>query len=316
MKVSLSFILHLIVIFIFTYSLCAQNPKPTSAEKRDAGYEQRLELQQNSLVGNVAFRSIGPTIMSGRAVDLAVDPSDPTQFYAAYASGGLWETMNNGITFSPLFNNEPVMTIGDIAVDWDHDETIWIGSGENNSSRSSYAGDGIYKSTDHGKTWSHLGLEESHHIGRIIIHPKNPDIVWVAALGHLYSSNPERGVYKTIDGGKTWQKTLYVNDNSGAIDLVINPDNPDILYAAIWDRTRRAWNFTESGKGSGIYKSTDAGETWDLISGDNSGFPKNEGVGRIGLTIFPRDPQIIYAFLDNQNHREKEEPEYPVTKET
>ena len=310
------FISFFVIIIIAASHLNAQVPKSTTADKRDTGYEQHLKLQQNSLASNVDFRSIGPTIMSGRVVDVDVDPADPTHFYVAYASGGLWETKNNGISFDPLFDNEPVMTIGDIAVDWNHNETIWIGSGENNSSRSSYSGNGIYKSTDHGKNWSHLGLEESHHIGRIIIHPENPDIIWVAALGHLYSPNPERGVYKTTDGGKTWQKTLYIGNNSGAIDLVIDPTDPNILYAAIWDRNRRAWDFTESGKESGIYKSTNGGQNWSLISSEKSGFPHNEGVGRIGLAVFPSDPKIIYAFLDNQNHRKKEEPEFAITKET
>ena len=307
---------YLLVSIVFTSNLFAQTPKSTSAKERDAAYKQRLKLQQNSLVSNVEFHTIGPTIMSGRAVDLDVNPNDPTHFYVAYASGGLWETKNNGITFSPLFDNQPVMTIGDIAVDWNHGEIIWIGSGENNSSRSSYSGNGIYKSMDHGKSWVHLGLEESHHIGRIVMHPENPDIVWIAVLGHLYSANPERGVYKTTDGGKTWEKTLYIDENSGAIDLIIDLTNPDILYASIWERTRRAWNFTESGKHSGIYKSTDAGDTWQLISNEKSGFPHNDGIGRIGLAVYPENPQIIYAFLDNQNHRKKEEAEYTITKET
>ncbi len=310
------FTLIIYPLLFCTYTIFSQTPKTTSADRRDEGYEQRLKLQQNSLVSNVEFRSVGPTIMSGRVADLDVDPNDPTHFYVAYASGGLWETKNNGITFSPLFDHQPVMTIGDIAIDWNHDKIIWLGSGENNSSRSSYSGNGIYKSTDCGKTWIHMGLDESHHIGRIVIHPQNGDIVWVAALGHLYSANPERGVYKTIDGGKTWQKTLYVDDNSGAIDLVIDPSNPEILYASIWERTRRAWNFIESGTHSGIYKSIDSGETWKLISNEKSGFPHNDGVGRIGLAVFPDNPQLIYAFLDNQNHREKEETKYAITKET
>ncbi|MBN1407876.1 MAG: glycosyl hydrolase [Calditrichaceae bacterium] len=309
-------ICNLIIVIIFLSSLSAQTLKFTSAKQREAGYEQRLKLQQNSLVSNVEFRSIGPTVMSGRVVDLDVDPDDPTHFYVAYASGGSWETKNNGLTFTPLFDNQPVMTIGDIAVDWNHSETIWIGSGENNSSRSSYSGNGIYKSADHGKTWMHLGMEESHHIGRIVIHPGNPDIVWIAAMGHLYSANSERGIYKTTDGGKTWQQTLYVDDNSGAIDLVMDPKNPDVLYASIWERTRRAWDFKESGKSSGIYTSTDGGQNWKLISDEKSGFPHNDGVGRIGLAVYPENPQIIYAFLDNQNHRKKEEAEYAITKES
>src|SRR5690606_18903673 len=192
----------------------------------------------------------------GRISDLEVSPTDPTTFYAAYASGGLWKTTNNGQSFEPIFDNEAVMTIGDIAVDWKNGETIWIGTGESNSSRSSYSGVGVYKSADGGKTWQHMGLDDTHHIGRIVLHPTDPNTVWVAAVGHLYSPNKDRGVYKTTDGGETWKKTLYIDDNTGAIDLVIDPKNPNNVYAAMWHRERRAWDFVEGGKTSGIHKST------------------------------------------------------------
>ena len=284
-------------------------PPYTPAAKRLEGYQKRLDLLQNSLVANVAFRSVGPTIMSGRVADIEVSPEDPTHFYVAYASGGLWKTENNGLRFTPLFDEQAVMTIGDIAVDWKHGEIIWVGTGENNSSRSSYSGTGIYKSVDGGKTWQHMGLGESHHIGRIVIHPEDPNTVWVAALGHLYSYNAERGVYKTTDGGKTWRRTLFVDDTTGAIDLVIDPQNPDVLYAATWHRERYAWNFVESGQGSGIYKSTDGGESWTRLNTEKSGFPTGWGVGRIGLAIYPGNPQILYAVVDNQYRRPKEKKE-------
>lgn len=283
-------------------------PKATSATDRMKGFEKRKELIENSLVANIAFRNIGPTVMSGRVVDIDVNPQDPSVFLVAYASGGLWITENNGSTFTPLFDNEAVMTIGDIAAEWKKDGSlgnIWIGTGENNSSRSSYSGTGIYKSTDRGKTWKHLGLEESHHIGRIVLHPTDPNTIWVAALGHLYSPNPERGLYKSTDGGKSWAKTLFVNDNTGAIDLVIDPTNPQILYAATWERSRKAWDFLGSGKGSGIYKSTDGGNTWTKVTIEGSGFPSTAGVGRIGLDIYPKNPNIIYAVMDNQDAQEK-----------
>lgn len=288
----------------------------TSASQRMEGYEMRKKMLANSLVKNIQFEEVGPTIMSGRVVDLEVNPNDPSIFYAAFASGGLWKTESNGTEFTPMFQNEAVMTIGDIAVNWS-DETIWLGSGENNSSRSSYSGAGIYKSSDKGETWEHLGLEETHHIGRIILHPTDPNTVWVAALGHLYSKNEERGVYKTTDGGKTWNKTLFIDDNTGVVDLVMDPSNPSTLYAAAWERIRYAWTFVGNGKGSGIYKSTDAGETWALITTEGSGFPATEGVGRIGLDVAPSNPQIVYAFLDNQDRREKteEEEEAAVTKD-
>ncbi len=287
----------------------------TRAEQRMEGYDVRQQLIETSWVSHIPFRSVGPTVMSGRVVDLEVHPEDPSIFYVTYASGGLWKTESHGTSFTPLFQNEAVMTIGDIAVDWEN-ETIWVGSGENNSSRSSYAGAGVYKSTDAGKTWQLLGLEETHHIGRIILHPENPEVAWVAALGHLYSKNEERGVYKTTDGGKTWKKTLFIDDNTGVVDLVQDPENPDVLYAAAWERIRYAWTLIGSGKGSGIYKSTDGGETWQLFTTEESGFPTSEGVGRIGLAVAPSNNQIVYAFLDNQDRREKtEEESYAVTKD-
>lgn len=301
--------LILLVFVLFISSSFAQTKNPylfTPAKKRFEAYKQRLNLQKNSLLKNVKLKSIGPTVMSGRVVDVDVSPFDPTIFYVAYASGGLWKTTNNGISFAPLFDNQASMTIGDIAVDWKHGETIWVGTGEANSSRSSYAGTGIYKSNDTGKTWQSMGLAETQHIGRIIIDPDNPNTVLVAAVGHLYSPNKERGIFKTTDGGKTWRKTLYIDDNTGAIDLAIDPSNPKILYAAMWHRTRRAWNFAGSGKTSGIYKSTDEGDTWELITTKDCGFPTGKGVGRIGLAVYPKNPQIIYAVLDNQNKRPKD----------
>ncbi|HEV7349406.1 WD40/YVTN/BNR-like repeat-containing protein [Telluribacter sp.] len=291
----------------------ANNPsvtvtEPTAATDRSAGYEQRKKLDAASLVSNVKFRSIGPTTMSGRVVDLDVNNANPTQFFVAYASGGLWKTENNGMSFTPLFDHQSTMTIGDIAVDWKtNGQTIWVGTGENNSSRSSYAGDGVYKSTDGGKTWQQQGLEDTHHIGKVILHPTDPNTVWVAAVGHLYSPNAERGIYKTTDGGKTWSKTLYVDEKTGAIDLDVHPTNPNVLYAAMWHKERSAWNFVEGGRTSGIYGSTDGGSTWQLLSTPASGFPQGEGVGRIGLDIYQRDPNIIYAFVDNQDRRTAEE---------
>ena len=313
-----SLLLFSIIILVSTFLFGQTNPYPaTSAEKRFEAFKQRERLRENSLLKNVRLRSVGPTIMSGRVTDIDVNPDDPTIFYVAYASDGLWKTVNNGISFTPLFDHEASMTIGDIAVDWKHGETIWVGTGENNSSRSSYAGTGVYKSTDKGKTWQYAGLGETQHTGKIIIDPDDPNTVWVAAIGHLYSSNPERGVFKTTDGGKTWRKTLFIDDNTGVIDLAIDPKNPKILYAAAWYRTRRAWNFEEAGKTSGIYKSEDGGETWKLLTTKESGFPADSGVGRIGLAVYPKNPQIIYAVVDNQDHRPKEkEKEKPVlTKE-
>jgi len=261
-----------------------------------------LIAQETSLVKNIPITSIGPTIMSGRVVDLAVNPDNANEFYAAYASGGLWHTKNNGTTFSPILDTSETQNIGDIAVHW-KTRTIWVGTGENNSSRSSYAGIGILKSTNNGKTWMNVGLTDSHHIGSIVINPNNPDEVVIGVIGHLYSSNKQRGIFKTIDGGKTWKQSLFISENTGVIDVKVQPDNFNIQYAAAWERERKAWNFTGNGSESGIYKSTDAGENWMKINTD-SGFPAGEGIGRIGLTVY--DSETLYAVLDNQNRRKKD----------
>lgn len=294
---------------LISFQIRAQSEQPpyTEAEERIDSYRQRMELEERSIANAIEFRSAGPTVFSGRVADLDVWEKDPSHFYVGYASGGLWKTTNNGISFTPLFDEEMVMTIGDIAVDWERD-VIWVGTGEVNASRSSYAGVGMYKSEDGGNTWQYRGLPESHHIGRVLIHPDDPNTVWAAVLGHLYSPNPERGIYKTTNGGESWEKTLYVDENSGAVDLLMDPNNPDILYAATWDRTRRAWDFVESGAGSGIYKSTDRGETWQLLTDEKSGFPTGEGAGRIGLAIGEKDgQQVLYAAIDNYFRRPKED---------
>ena len=312
-----------IFLLIFTLILCISTqgqrnrsgkvPEATSSEDRWTGYQQRKDLIDHSLVKNVPFRNVGPTVMSGRVVDIEVDPQDPTHFYVAYASGGLWETTNEGASFSPLFDNEIVITIGDIAVDWNND-IIYLGSGENNSSRSSYSGYGLFKSTDNGNNWEHIGLTESHHIGRILIHPEEPNTLIVGALGHLYSKNDERGVYKSTDGGATWAKTLEVNNQTGIVDIARNPNDPEELVAAAWEKDRKAWNFVEAGNGSGIYRSTDGGETWNNISEGDNGFPDTEGMGRVGIDYGPDND--IYVVLDNQDRREKEDEEdYSVTRE-
>ncbi len=271
---------------------------PTPASERMQGMEQRHKLESASVINNVKFRNIGPTIMSGRVVDIDANPEDPTEFYVAYATGGLWYTTNNGQSFVPVMDSLDMLFIGDIAVNW-KTRTIWVGTGEVNSSRSSYAGVGVYKSSNNGKTWEYLGLPESHHIGKVQLHPTDNNTAWVAVLGHLYSANKERGVYKTTDGGKTWKQTLFVDDNTGAVDMDINPSNPNEVYATMWYRVRRAWKFEESGKTSGIYKSNDGGETWKLVSPAGSGFMTGDKIGRIGLAIYPKNPNIVYAVVDN-----------------
>ncbi len=259
---------------------------------------------QTSLVKNVSFTNIGPSIMSGRVVDVDVNPQKPSEFYVAYASGGLWYTNNNGTTFTPISENAPTQNMGDIAIDWKNG-TIWVGTGESNSSRSSYSGIGILKSTNKGKTWENVGLKNSQHIGRIIINKNNPNEVVVGVIGNLYTTNKERGIYKTIDGGITWKNVLFIDENTGVIDISVSPKNSNVLYAASWERIRKAWNFDGDGKHSAIYKSTDAGSTWEKITTEKNGFPTGSGIGRIGLAAF--NDEVIYALLDNQFMRPEKE---------
>lgn len=297
--------LHTILFscFVFcSFFVIAQQPA-TPASTIENALQKKEILTKNSLVKNIPFKNIGPTVMSGRVTDLAVNPENPTEFYVGYASGGVWHTINNGTTFTPILDSSNTQNVGDIAVDWET-KTIWVGTGENNASRSSYAGIGILKSTNNGKTWQNMGLKDSHHIGRILIDPNNPDIVTVGVTGHLYSPNKERGIYKTTDGGNTWKQTLFVDDTSGIIDLQFAPNNYDVMFATSWTKDRKAWNFDGNGDNSAIYKSTDAGETWAKVSTPQSGFPTGTGVGRIGLAIY--DDNIVYAIHDSQFRRPDE----------
>ena len=264
--------------------------------------QSHAQQVDEALLSSFSFRAIGPSSTGGRILDIAVDPSRPATIYAAAASGGLWKTVNNGTTWDCVFENEGTISIGDIAVDPSNPETVWVGSGEANNQRSSYWGDGIYKSTDGGETWANMGLEDTQHIGRVVVHPTNGDIVYVAAAGALYSHNPERGVYKTSDGGETWEHVLFISDAVGVIDLVLDPVNPDTVYAASYERLRRAWDFDGNGPGSAIYKSTDGGANWTK---QTDGLPEGD-IGRIGIDVFAGDPKIVYASVANQNEVEIE----------
>ena len=290
-----------LIILISFISFGQNNFTPAKLiEKSENQYKYDL---QTSIVKNIEFVNIGPSVMSGRVTDLEVNPEDTSEFYVAYASGGLWHTINNGTTFNPVMDNSITQNIGDFAVDWDS-KTIYVGTGESNSSRSSYPGVGILKSEDNGKNWQNVGLRDSHHISRIIINPKDSQHIVVAVIGHLYSKNNQRGVFNSFDGGKTWVKSLFLNDNTGAIDLVYDPENFNVQYAAFWERSRTAWNFIGSGDNSGIYKTEDGGKNWKKLTTKDSGFPTGNGVGRIGLAIY--DSSVIYAVLDNQFRRKEE----------
>ena len=288
------------ILLLLGFGVAVAQPKPTTPDKIRKATADIDTLVAQSLVAKLPLTNIGPSVMSGRVTDLAVNPDATYEFYVAYASGGLWYTNNNGTTFSPVMDNSATQNIGDIAVHWPT-HTIYVGTGENNASRSSYAGIGILKSTDRGDSWQYLGLEDAHHIGKIEINPNNPNEVIVGAMGHLYSENPTRGIYKSMDGGQTWQHTLELNNTTGIIEISVAPEDFNIQYAAAWEKGRKAWHFTGSGSASAIYKSTDAGQTWQKITTLESGFPQGNGVGRIGLTAF--NAQTIYAIVDNQDRR-------------
>ena len=248
---------------------------------------------------NLEFREIGPATMGGRIDDFAVVESNPNVVYVGAASGGLWKTTNNGTTWEPVFDKQSVSTIGDIAIAPSDPSILWVGTGEPNNRQSSSWGDGVYKSLDGGKTWKKMGLEATHHIGRIVIHPKNPDVVYVAALGHLWGPNPERGIYKTTDGGKTWSQALKINDDTGVSDIAMDPVSPDTLYAAAYERRRTPYGFNGGGPDGAIYKTTDGGATWKKLT---KGLPYENGddTGRIGLDVYRKDPNIVYALVQHE----------------
>jgi len=261
-------------------------------------WEKHREMEKTSPFRGLPWRCIGPIVQGGRVVDIEVVPGEPYTFYVAYASGGLWKTENNGVTFEPLFDDQPTMIMGDVAVAPSAPSTVWVGTGESNSSRSSYGGVGLFRSDDAGKTWRQAGLEGTDRIGRILIDPRDPNRVLVAALGKLYTPGGDRGIYLSDDGGESWRRVQAgENEWTGFVDLVRDPSNPDVIYAAAWERKRRPWNFVEGGAGSGVYKSEDNGESWTRLGG---GFPRGEHVGRIGLAVAPSRPGTVYAVVDDQ----------------
>jgi photosystem II stability/assembly factor-like uncharacterized protein len=255
------------------------------------------QIQLEKTLKNLKFREIGPAIMGGRIDDVAVVESNPSIIYLATASGGLWKTTNSGITWFPIFDNEAVSTIGDVTLAPSDPSIVWVGTGEQNNRQSSSWGNGVYKSTDAGKTWQNMGLKDSHHIGRIVIHPANPNVVYVAALGKLWGPNAERGVYKTSDGGKTWTQSLKINDDTGVVDIAMDPESPDILYAAAYQRRRTPFGFNGGGPGSGLYKSTNGGATWTKLT---KGLPEGGDTGRIGIAIYRKNPSIVYVLYQHE----------------
>jgi photosystem II stability/assembly factor-like uncharacterized protein len=278
------------VTFLFILSSFGQK-KDTNAEVKP--------LFDASTIGGLSFRNVGPALTSGRIADIAVHPKNHDKWYIAAASAGVWMTENHGTTFSPIFENYGSYSIACIELAPSNPNTIWVGTGENNNQRSVAYGDGVYKSLDGGKSFTNMGLSKSEHIGNIIIHPQDENTIWVAAYGPVWSSGGERGVYKSTDGGKTWNRTLFISEETGVSEIAIDPENPNILYASAHQRRRHEWTYIGGGPESAIYKSTDGGTTWREI---NAGLPKNQ-MGRIGLAVSPADPNYVYAIVEGKDDK-------------
>ena len=253
-----------------------------------------------SLLAGLKARSIGPAAMSGRIAAIESSAANPNIVYAGTATGGVWKSVNGGLSWQPIFDDQPVASIGAVTLDPSNPDTVWVGSGEGNPRNSVSVGNGIYKSLDGGRTWRHLGLEKTERIHRVIVHPTDPNTVWAAAMGQAWGENPERGVFKTVDGGRTWRKVLYVDERTGCADLVADPSNPNKLFAAMWDYRRWPWSFRSGGPGSGIHVSHDGGESWKKLT-EEDGLPKGV-LGRIGLAIAPSDPRVVYALVEARNN--------------
>lgn len=277
----------------------AQKDEPKKDEPKKEEPKKPADPMSTPTFNGMKFRLIGPSFTSGRIVDIAVDPTDRNRYYVAAASGGVWKTTNAGTTWTPIFDNEGSYSIGVVVLDPKNPLTVWVGTGENNAQRSVSYGDGVYRSDDGGKTWKNMGLKASEHIGRIAIDPKDSNTVYVAAQGPLWGSGGDRGLYKTVDGGKTWKKILNISENTGVTDVIIDLNNPETLYAASYQRRRHVYTLINGGPESALYKSTDAGATWNRL---RAGLPNVE-MGRIGLAISPVDSNVIYATIEAADRR-------------
>src|ERR1044072_3974610 len=277
---NMRFPLPLLVICLLASTVLAQNGGAAKSPYEEAF--SRLE-----------YRSIGPAIMGGRISDVEGVPGDANVVYVASASGGLWKTTNGGITWKPIFERQGTLSLGDIALAPSNPDVVWVGTGESNVRNSVSFGDGVYKSTDAGKTWQHMGLKDTEHISANAINPQNSDIVYIAALGHAFGPNEERGIFMTTDGGKTWAKTLYIDNQHGAADLEIDPTNPNILYAGMWSFERKPWTHHSGSEKGGVYKSVDGGRTWNKLT---NGLPKL--MGRIGIRVAPSNPNVVYVIVE------------------
>jgi len=288
----------LLSLLLIALTACAPS-QIASAQSNEApetaaeGEEETSKLNA-AMFSAIGGRSIGPAVNSGRIGDLAINPRNNSEWYVAVCSGGVWKTTNNGVNFTPIFDNEGSYSIGCLAMDPENPNVVWVGTGENNSQRSVSFGDGVYKSLDGGKSWTNLGLKESEHIGMIAIDPRDSDTVFVAAQGPLWRSGGDRGLYRTTDGGETWEKILEIDEHTGVNEVHIDPSDPDTMYASAYQRARKVWTLINGGPGSGIYKSTDGGETWREVT---TGLPDVD-MGRIGMDISPADPNVVYAIVE------------------
>ena len=274
--------------------MLAQGGQPQTQEVPDL--PRPVNESDDPLLQPFVWRSIGPAVMGGRLDDIAAVESDPSTIYLGFATGGVWKTTNNGTTWSPIFDRYEVASIGDIEIAPSDPNIIYVGTGEPNNRQSSSFGAGVYKSTDGGKNFAYVGLKETQTIGRMVVHPKDPNTVYVAAVGHLFGPNPERGVYKSTDGGKTWTNTKFIDNDTGFIDLVMHPTDPNTLFAASYQRRRQPWGFNGGGPGSGIWRTNDGGKTWSRLMGN--GLPTDPIMGRIGLNFSRSNPRVIYAQIE------------------
>lgn len=281
-------------VWFAAFCLCL-NVGAARAQTASADQKSTEAATETSVMSNLAWRSIGPANMGGRVADVEGVPGDPNIVYVATGSGGIFKTTNGGVDWTPIFDRQNTISVGDIALEPGNPDVIWVGTGESNVRNSVSFGDGVYKSTDGGKNWKHLGLENTNTISKIVINPRNPDIAYVAAVGRAWGANEDRGVFMTTDGGKTWTKTLYIDEFHGASDLVIDPQNPNILYAGMWRFERKPWTFTSGSDKGGVFRSIDAGRTWKKIE---KGLPKT--IGRIGLAVADSNPNVVYAILESK----------------
>lgn len=273
----------LILSLAITLGLSAQKKKTETPEP----------LYKSSDVSGLQMRSIGPALTSGRIIDIAVQPENPFEYYVAVASGGVWKTSNSGNTYTPIFDTQASYSIGCVSIAPSNPSVVWVGTGENNNQRSVAYGDGVYKSIDGGKSWKNMGLKSSEHIGKIIIHPEDENTVYVAAYGPLWNAGGERGVYRTSDGGESWELLLEISKHTGISDMAMDPRDPNVIYAAAHQRRRHVWTYIDGGPESGIHKTIDGGKTWKKLE---NGLPKND-MGRIGLAIAPANPDVVYAII-------------------